>query len=191
VTARDLRFVTAGTFAVLLLSAVNCPPASAAPVDTWTTAFCGGVDALAHSDIDATKTVSSTATDPDTTPTEGKAALLEYFTTVGKAIDDFHARVQKAGAPDIANGKRIQSTALSWISRMQQAEDSAMRQAESSIDATDLASFRSSAAAAFEAGNSYLLPYQLLRLALKRLDKDHALREQFAAKRKSCDSLPY
>jgi hypothetical protein len=190
-TARGLRTVAAGTSAILLLGALTCSPAGAASVDTWTTAFCGGVKALAHSDIDAIKAVRATATDPDTTLTEGKAAIVEYFATVGRAIGDFRARLQKAGAPDVANGSRIQSTAVKWISRMQQAEDEAMRQAESIIDTTDVESFRSSSAEAWQSSDDYHLPFSLLMLFLKRLDDDHALRNQFAEKRKSCNALPY
>jgi len=44
---------------------------------------------------------------------------------------------------------------------------------------------------AWEGVDSFLIPYKILRVVmLKHLDKDHALRNQFAEKN-GCESLPY
>ena len=109
------------------------------------------------------------------TLTEGQAAIVAYFEAVGRAIDDFHARVKAAGAPDVTNGVKIQRTALSWISHMRGAQDLTGSEAERLIDTKDVESYRTSLAAVWEGGDSFLYPYKILRAMIRRMDKDHTL----------------
>lgn len=109
------RALVVGVVGVALLVAQAVPASATTTPEDWGETFCTETVNWLSGAAAGANELSAQAEDPDLTPAQGKALIVEYLATGVSATKSFGRSLERVGAPKTGNGARIQAAVLAGI----------------------------------------------------------------------------
>lgn len=185
-TSRFARRALAGAIVSATFLVVTALPAPAATSPSkWGGAFCGSLTDWA--DVITNGAADFEAQASSATPAQAKTLFVQYLDDATQATEEFGDALGDAGAPDVKNGKKIQSTILEGIAGVEALLGSVTTQA-SQLPTSDAAAFKAAAQPIIDQISDASVPFEDAMDEVATLEKKKELSKALK-KVKACKAI--